>query len=66
MWCRLVTGVGSGGVVSASTNDLVSDNRLLEILDCTVRLFHRLPHYINAQLILEPALGLPRAAVSSR
>lgn len=30
---------GGGGqkrAVSASTNDLVSDNRLLEILDCSV------------------------------
>lgn len=61
---------GLGGetkrVVRASTNDLVSDNRLLEILDCTVRQFHRLPHYIYAQIIFEAALGLLRAAIPSR
>lgn len=50
-------------VVSASTNDLVSDNRLLEILDCTVRQFHCLPHYIYAQIIFEATLGLLHAAL---
>lgn len=58
--------MGGEGVVSAATNDLVSDNRLLEILDCTVRQFHRLPHYIYAQIIFEAALGLLHAAISSR
>lgn len=59
-------GLKTKRVVSASTNDSVSDNRLLEILDCTVRRLRRPPHYIYAQIIFEAALGLLHAATSSR